>query len=130
MILKPDGRLVFGRKWLEFISQSQIKGNYNFSNLPQSQVCLDEIELKIKNFIFYNSSNRIFKICDFPDKCSLNVMQVENAIVQTLLKPLQKFHNISKVLLYGTMNEYTLILVFAKWVNIGYQNIELNKAKS
>ena len=50
-----------------------------------------------------------------------NVMQVENAIVQTLLKPLQKFHNISKVLLYrydGTMNEYTLILVFAKWVNI------------
>ena len=64
--------LVFGRKWLEFISQSQIKGNYNFSNLPESQVCLDEIELKIKTFIFYNSSNRIFKICDFPDKCSLN----------------------------------------------------------
>ena len=63
-----------------------------------------------------------------------NVMQVENAIVQTLLKPLQKFHNISKVLLYrydGTMNfdfvDFGLCKV-GKY--IGYQNIELNKAKS
>ena len=26
--------LVFGKKWLEFISQSQIKSDYNFSKLP------------------------------------------------------------------------------------------------